>query len=298
MEMMVKRRFVTLAASAILVLASVSTGPPAAASVRGSHLSSAIDVDMNAPNFGTVPDTRPVEIEQPRPTDLNHATWGLEPNSGAGQDGMISLHTVYPNLGIGTEHGEFLYAPTMKPANSCIEMTTVYGQPAGASLWAWDWCRSTPGPARTAVVADSSFLPVYTKPAPTGNGRAYLVRIQRTNPAANTWTASLFNYKTAVWNLFYTSSGTPDPNGSPDLGWDMFEAYSTVDPQTGDGYYCASLANTRFDSTNIRLLDGTSNSAATASNSSYLSTGGPFFCPRLSFTVADSYNSWTVYGGA
>ncbi|MEV5719098.1 hypothetical protein AB0L41_34865 [Amycolatopsis mediterranei] len=299
-DMMGTRCSAAFAASAIFVLASASTGSPAVVGVPGAHSSSAVEIAMNAPDVGVAQGARHIESERADP--LNHAGWGLFSNPGTAQDGMIAVHTVYPDLGIGIQHGESLYAPTMKPPNSCIEMTTAYGKPAGAELWAWDWCPKPgeqPGPGKWAVLSDPSdpFLSKYTKRAPSGNGRAYLVRIKRTDAATNTWWASLFNYQTAVWDPWYTSSGQPQ-NAQPSLGWDAFEAYSTVDPQTGDGYYCASLANTRFDSINIRLLDGNSNVAATSANSSYLSAGeSPFFCPRLSFNTADSYNSWTVFGG-
>src|SRR6266516_1126190 len=97
------RRSVALAASTFLVLASATVGsPPAVASTPSSHSLNTVEMDVSAPDAGVVPDARPVEVKQPAVTDLNHATWGLIPNSGSGQDGMISLHTVYPNLGIGT----------------------------------------------------------------------------------------------------------------------------------------------------------------------------------------------------
>jgi hypothetical protein len=226
-------------------------------------------------------------VAAPTGSDVLHATFGPDTWTG---DGEFATQSVRPDLTINHPNDR-IYAPTMKPAGgSCIEVVTAYSQD-GPAVWAWDWCEATPGPAAVRKI-DRSFLDTYTANV---NGQiAYTTNDMRTNPANNTWTAQLYNYRTRSWETLWTSSGT-DKSGDGNQGWDMFEVWSKS-PASGNATYCANAAGHAFDSSNIQILIGGSWQPVNASNSQWAHSGTAFDCRSLSFRVPSPNNHWTVQG--
>ncbi|WP_158892232.1 carbohydrate-binding protein [Amycolatopsis anabasis] len=220
-----------------------------------------------------------------------HNFWGiLPPNAGAGE-GMTATHAVYPDLRI-TKSGDFLYSPTAKPGNgSCIEVVTSYSQAYGPQIWAWDWCRT--GNLAKQTTVDTNFMNTYTT---TVNGHAaYTVRNEKTDAGSNGWTASLFNYRTNAWDVYFTSSGSDKSNAT--YGWDVFEIYSSPNPSTGTGYYCSASVGKPFESNDIKLRKGGSWVPASASDSPFVPPNPApedYQCPNLKFQVVHANDHWIV----
>ncbi|MFL6073774.1 MAG: carbohydrate-binding protein [Mycobacteriales bacterium] len=218
-----------------------------------------------------------------RPADTLHTDWGVFlPNSMS--SGLQVTQSVLP--GVTTQgSNDWLYAPTaLSAGKACIEMTTAY-TPTGPKLWAWDWC--TTDTVGKLVNLDSDFLSTYTT---TVNGLpAYSMNQTLSNASANTWTASLFNYRTHAWDTFYTSSGTQDLNFA--FGWDTYEVY------TDSGFFCTATAGKTVESSDIRLwINGawTPATPTTAPLSSSPPPGSSFRCPSLRLAMVTPNSDWTA----
>jgi hypothetical protein len=225
-----------------------------------------------------------------------HTDWGInQPQSTS--VGLKVNQSVLANQ--PATHGQdFVYAPTALPAGgACIEMTTAY-TPSGAKLWAWDWCggRDTVG---KVVNIDSTFISTYTT---TINGRpAYTEDIHKTSTTANTWTAFLFNYRTQVWDTFFTSTGAFDiPQFT--FGWNMFEIYSNIDPATGNGYYCADVNGKAFESTGAQVQQNgvwvPESPSLSRPTHSQIPPGSQYQCPSLKFAITHANDAWIATVGA
>ena len=221
-----------------------------------------------------------------------HDWWGTFPNANSGAGGMAT-QSVDPNLRLSNA-SDVLYAPTMTPANgSCIEVVTVHttGTP---QVWAWDWCNSiAPG---AEINVNSSFLSTYTT---TVNGRtAYTQENIQTNKSKNTWTAYLYNYRTAAWDSFFTSSGT-DQSGLS-YGWDMFEFYSGTNRSTGNTYVCGDLAKAKetIESSNVQVYTAAGWAPSGPGNSTWMPSASPnptsYKCPTMGFHIIANNSDWTV----
>ncbi|MFD9895686.1 carbohydrate-binding protein [Amycolatopsis sp. NPDC059027] len=231
----------------------------------------------------------------PRIAAQKHTFWGPEPQLSSGADGLVVTHSVTPSLRISND-ADVVYAPTVKPTgHSCIEVVTAYGLGQSGQVWAWDWCKSV-SPAKVVPI-DSAFLGSYTT---TVNGHpAYTVQEVRTNSSSNSWTASLYNVKTGSWDTLFTQSGSDQ--STLNEGWDIFELYSTVDPATGQAYYCSDARGAVFESSALKLRVGGQWTAATPSNSPLRPTANPrpadYDCSALRFEVPTPNSNWRVTVG-
>jgi hypothetical protein len=224
------------------------------------------------------------------PAATLHNDWGLFPSYGP--TGLTTTHTINPSVRL-SRSGDVLYTPTMKPpTNSCIEVVTVYstGTP---QIWAWDWCGSV-APA-VEVNIDQRFVATY---GTTAQGPlSYTVRVERTNTAANRWTARLYNQVKKAWDTLFTSAG-PDKAQAP-YGWDIFEFYSATNPATGHTFVCDDIARTRMvlESQSISVKNGGRWTPATPANS-FFNPARPnpadYLCPAVKFQVRHANNSWLV----
>ncbi|RLU78194.1 carbohydrate-binding protein [Streptomyces griseocarneus] len=221
--------------------------------------------------------------------DLTHNWWGVFPQPGT-HDGIMATHSVDPSYRV-SDPENFTYAPTTKAQNSCMEMVTAYWN-SGDELWAWDWCSSPGGPAKTVPI-NADFLATYTT---TASGRpAYTVQMVKDGTGTNQWSAYLYNYRTSGWDLLYRQSGS-DQSGL-NYGWDMFEIYASVNPATGTGYYCTEARDTVFDSSSVQLRSGGTWHPARPADAPWTDTspnGRDFLCPALRFVQAGANNHWTV----
>ncbi|MFE6690470.1 carbohydrate-binding protein [Streptomyces sp. NPDC057743] len=220
---------------------------------------------------------------------VTHNWWGVFPQPGT-HDGIMATHTVASSYTV-TDADNVTYAPTTKAQHSCMEVVTAYTN-TGNEIWAWDWC-GTIGPAKTVPI-DDSFLKNYTP----GNGgpAAYSVQMVQDDATANRWSAYLYNYRTAAWDLLFRQSGT-DQSGL-DHGWDMFEIYASVNPATGEGYYCTEARDTTFDSSAVQLRSNGAWKPASPSDSPWTDANpdpNAFLCPPLKFVQAGSNDHWTVH---
>ncbi|WP_051367044.1 hypothetical protein [Hamadaea tsunoensis] len=220
-----------------------------------------------------------------------HNWWGVFPSSA--WTGMTATHTLNQTFRLSNS-ADYLYTPTMKPPHgSCIEVVTVHTR-TYAQVWAWDWCGSV-APAVTMTI-NSTFLAKY---GTTVNGRpSYTVRVQQTNAAANTWTATLYNYSTKAWDTMFTSSGS-DQSGWAQ-GWDMYEFYSNV-KTNGHTYVCddISAAGVAFEGSSITVLSGGSWIPVAAANSTWMPSASPnpsaYDCPTLSLNIVHANDDWLVH---
>ncbi|MEU5189802.1 carbohydrate-binding protein [Streptomyces klenkii] len=221
--------------------------------------------------------------------DLTHNWWGVFPQPGT-HDGIQATHSVDASYRV-SDSENFTYSPTTKAQNSCMEVVTAYWN-SGNEIWAWDWCSSPGGPAKTLAV-DAAFLATYTDKA---SGRpAYSVQMVQDDAAANRWSAYLYNYRTAGWDLLFRQSGK-DQSGLSH-GWDMFEIYASVNPSTGTGYYCTEARTTVFDSGAVALRSRGTWRPARPADSPWTEEspqGRDFLCPPLKFLQAGANDHWTV----
>jgi hypothetical protein len=226
----------------------------------------------------------PASVANPAAAADLHTAWGIFFNDKASQ-GLQATHSV---LSMTTHGGDFVYAPTaLPPGGACTEMTTAY-TPSGPKLWAWDWCggRDTIG---KIVNMDPAFLATYTT---TVNGLpAYTMREVQTSASTNAWTVYLFNYATNAWDTFYATSGAKDIPGST---WDFFEIYTTVDPATGAGYYCADANGRAIEASSVQVSQNGVWTPAGTGNSSLSSppAGSRFDCPALAFSAVHANDHW------
>ncbi|WP_132126183.1 carbohydrate-binding protein [Actinocrispum wychmicini] len=282
--------------------ASATTGrgvDPATAPDSGHSVAGAVYGDAAARRADTAADhfrtshqrmVDSITDAQPQLARQIHNWWGTFPNGDRVSTGLMATQSVDPSLRL-TSRNDFLYTPTMKPANgSCIEVVTVHtsGTP---QVWAWDWCR-TVGPAVELDVT-SSFLSKYTT---TVHGLpAYTVRNVKTGASNNTWTASLFNVTTNSWDTLFTSSGTDQSKLA--YGWSMFEFYSDV-TSSGQVALCRDIARLSFESSSIQVqLNGTW-TAATGGNSKWMPSAAPdprsYGCTPLAFHIVNNNADWVV----
>ncbi|MGK5548586.1 carbohydrate-binding protein, partial [Streptomyces sp. URMC 127] len=220
---------------------------------------------------------------------LTHNWWGVFPQPGT-HDGIMATHSVDASYRV-SDSENFTYSPTTKAQNSCMEVVTAYWE-SGNEIWAWDWCSSPGGPAKTLAV-DAAFLATYTNGA-TGRP-AYSVQLVQDDAATNQWSAYLYNYRTAGWDLLFRQSGK-DRSGLAH-GWDMFEIYASVNPATGTGYYCTEARNTVFDSSAVALRSRGTWRPARPADSPWTEAspqGRDFLCPPLKFLQAGANDHWTV----
>ncbi|MFC5146923.1 carbohydrate-binding protein [Streptomyces aureoversilis] len=220
---------------------------------------------------------------------LTHNWWGVFPQPGT-HDGIMATHSVDASYRV-SDGENFTYSPTTKAQNSCMEVVTAYWS-SGNEIWAWDWCSDPGGPAKTVAV-DASFLATYTNGA-TGRP-AYSVQMVQDDASANRWSAYLYNYRTAGWDLLFRNAGQ-DRSGLSH-GWDMFEIYASVNPATGTGYYCSEARNTVFDSSSVALRSRGAWKPARPADSPWTETGPQgrdFLCPPLKFLQAGANDHWTV----
>jgi hypothetical protein len=217
-----------------------------------------------------------------------HAFWAIWPDANSG---IEAQQVIWPNL-VVTLESDVIYAPTTYPApEACIESTTAYeAKPFGLEIWAWDWCSSNPnGKVGRAVTVDGKFLRTYTQ-ALDGT-RAYLVRIEETDPSKNEWTDYLYNYAKKSWNVFYVSSGAADI--AEQTGWDAYETYSKIDKRTGRSFMCADVAAVGpIVSQGLRIRTP-SGWKLTNANDSYVGPDGNFYCP-LKFSVPIPNSKYSV----
>ncbi|MGK5729866.1 carbohydrate-binding protein, partial [Streptomyces sp. URMC 124] len=220
---------------------------------------------------------------------LTHNWWGVFPQPGT-HDGIMATHSVDASYRV-SDGENFTYSPTTKAQNSCMEVVTAYWN-SGNEIWAWDWCSDPGGPARTVAV-DASFLATYTDGA-TGRP-AYSVQMVQDDASANRWSAYLYNYRTAGWELLFRNAGR-DRSGLSH-GWDMFEIYASVNPATGTGYYCSEARSTVFDSSSVALRSRGAWKPARPADSPWTEAapqGRDFLCPPLKFLQAGANDHWTV----
>ncbi|MFI6638526.1 carbohydrate-binding protein [Streptomyces sp. NPDC050504] len=218
-----------------------------------------------------------------------HNWWGVFPRSGT-HDGITATHSVDPAYRVANSQN-FTYAPTTKAQNSCIEVVTAYWS-AGAEIWAWDWCSDPGGPAKTLPV-NADFRAKYT--TTTDGLLTYGVQLSKDAGSGNSWSAYLYNQRSAQWELLYRQSGRD--RSALDHGWDIFEIYATVNPSTGTGHYCTEARNTVFDSRSIQLRANGSWQPATPADSPWTSqnpNGRDFLCPALKFLKAGANDHYTV----
>jgi Putative peptidoglycan binding domain len=213
--------------------------------------------------------------------DAPNAGWGIHPDTAP--VGMMATQSINPTVKLSAAGNETLYGTTMLASHaSCVELTTVY-RPGVVEVGAWDWCAASPA-FRKLSVADSTFMATYTTTA--RHQKAYTARVVQTDPLTNTWVASLYNQQAKAWDTFYTSSGQTQLS-TQYVGWDSWEAFSNVNPATGNGYYCADAAGTTFESSNLQFsYDGAGWEPATAGNSFEEDGGAPFNCPSLVRSVS------------
>jgi hypothetical protein len=214
-------------------------------------------------------------------TDI-HDDWGIY-TSGAAVTGQDAVQSVYSDLSIS---GDTLYAPTMKAPGSCVELVTTYT--AGVrQVWAWDWCVSV-NVARSVDI-DANFQANYVTSV---NGHdSYHGKVEQTDAASNTWTASLFNYRTGQWDAFYSQSGTDQSHEG--RSWNIFEIYASGDTTAE---YCNALGSRAIESTSYQIKLNGSWTAATTDNTSVISNSSTadFLCPGLSRTVPHPNDQWRV----
>ncbi|MBB4689183.1 carbohydrate-binding protein [Amycolatopsis jiangsuensis] len=211
-----------------------------------------------------------------------HDDWGVY-TSGTAVTGQDAVQSVYSDLAISNDT---LYAPTMKAPGSCVELVTAYFSGA-AQVWAWDWCDGVK--VAKSVTVDGSFRDNY---GTSVNGHdSYRGKVEQTDSSNNTWTASLFNYRTGSWDSFYSQSGTDQSH--EDRSWNIFEIYASGD-QTAE--YCSALGGRAIESTGYQIkLDGGWH-AADGGNTSVRSNSSAedFLCPGLSRTVLHENDQWSV----
>lgn len=220
-------------------------------------------------------------------TDI-HPAQGTAFKDISGADGSCATQSVSTSLSVQDSYTT-IYTPTMYPAGgSCVELVTVYTQ-SGASVSAWDWCRSVTFEA--SVPIDNSFVSTYTD----GSSSAYTGRVVKTDAGSNTWEADLYNYRTGSWDKLFSQSGT-NQSGRTD-GWDIEELYSTV-ASNGQAYSCGDMSGQTFESSNISLRVNGSWAAASSANSDthYDQPDSAFYCPDRSYQMISAYDHWKAVG--
>jgi hypothetical protein len=275
--------------------------PPVAASQRFSQLNAASHAaaSTGAAKAGTGSSLSSAKIPAAKPSTLTswsgelHGGWGTSPNQTI--YGAQATQSLNPGIVAPTTGSQFIYSPTLDPSGiDTIEMTTIYDG-SGNYVGAWDWGAASPGFAKTAAI-NSTFLATYA--TKVSGQYYYTVQNTQTNPAANTWTAYLYNYTTGAWDTFYTSSSTGKLSNSGG-GWDMDEVYTDYNSSTGEGDYCTLTSGDVFASTGIQyqLSSGGSWTPATTANSHTFSAyprGSDLGCEGLSYSLPTADGTFQV----
>jgi len=215
-------------------------------------------------------------------TEDIHDDWGVY-TSGSKVTGQDAVQSVYSDLTISRDT---LYAPTMKAPGSCVELVTTYAGGA-KQVWAWDWCVGVH--VARAVNIDASFRQNYV--TSVNSHDSYHGKVEQTDAAKNSWTASLFNYRTGNWDVLYSQSGVDQSHDN--RSWNIFEIYASGD-QTAE--YCSALGTRAIESTGYQLKLNGSWQAAGTGNTSVISnsSAGNFLCPNLGRTVVHANDQWRV----
>ena len=212
-----------------------------------------------------------------------HDDWGTF-TSGAAVTGQDAVQSVYSDLSISDDT---LYAPTMKAPGSCVELVTTYT--AGVrQVWAWDWCVSVT--VARSIDIDGNFRARYVTSV---NGHdSYHGKVEQTDAASNTWTASLFDYSTGRWDTFYTQSGTDQSRDG--RSWDIFEIYASGDTTAE---YCNALGARVIESSSYRIKLNGAWTTANPGNTAVLSnsSASDFLCPGMSRVVVNPNDDWQVH---
>jgi hypothetical protein len=190
-----------------------------------------------------------------------------------------------------TDPGTYLYTPTMYPSGgtqgSCIEVTTAYTY-GDSAVAAWDWCHAINFVAEVPIT--KSFMKSYTTKS------HYEVQIVQTDAASNTWTAYLYNYATAAWEVLFTQSGTSQISPTTQ-GWDVYELYSDI-RKNGQSYACGDLQGQTVDARKI-MIDraGTWKLASPKiSGHAYDQPLSNFDCAGLTYTIISPNDHFAVTG--
>ena len=276
--------------------------PPVSASQRFNQLNTASHAAArasSATNSAAGPRLPAATASAAKPNALSpwtgefHGYWGTFPSETI--YGAQATQSLEPGIVAPTTGSQFIYSPTLDPSGiDTIEMTTIYDG-NGNYIGAWDWGAANPGFAKTAAI-NSTFLATY---ATQVSGQYYYsVQNVQTDPAANTWTAYLYNYTTGAWDTFYSSSNTGKLSNSGG-GWDMDEVYTDYNTSTGEGDYCTLTNGDVFASTAIQyqLSSGSAWTPATTANSHTFSDyprGSDLGCEGLSYSLPTANGTFQV----
>lgn len=184
-----------------------------------------------------------------------------------------------------------LYTPTMYPSGgstpgSCIEMSTAYFH-SSQVVSAWDWCQAITFVAEVTI--NKSFIDTYTR------HHNYSTQIVQTRASNNTWTSYLYNYKTDVWEQFFSQNGTSQLAGIQ--GWDVYELYSELD-RSGQSYACADLEDRRIEAKAIMVGVGGTLVRADDTNAgqAYDHPPADFHCDTFSYSMIRRLSHWKAIG--
>jgi hypothetical protein len=227
-----------------------------------------------------------------------HTGWGT--HNDVWDIGGQATQTVNPNLHLPASDPDTIYAPTFIPAAiSCIEMATYY---TGSGSWvlAFDWCANN-GQGTYAKLAPLSSLSAYLTQTSNGTSSlpAYTVQDVQTDPSTNSWTAYLFNYQTHRFDPFWTSAST-DKYSQSGSRWDWWEVWWTLNPNTGQAYYCTDSVGTKFGTTALSYETYQNHwETATPANSHVDGppAGDASGCSGLTFQMLTPNSNWLVSNG-
>lgn len=162
-----------------------------------------------------------------------------------------------------TAYTNFLFAPTTKQGNGCIEISmtyTRYVNVAGVQyqntlrlLRAYDFCLNGGEWTNYYKVVDANFQSTYERDLGYGVPQYVIEEFQSSTWA---WVTVIYNFNTGNWELLYVSQpGNNDYNGA--MTWDMYEMHYTVGPCTIMPPVISS--NFQHYDTSVNQWTGTSN---------------------------------------
>ena len=199
---------------------------------------------FSPPGSAVLDTTRKLENVATRIDD--ETTWGL---ATVPANGIFAINSLLLNFNVNPN--DSLYAPTVKIANGCLEMTTYYIN-YDSGVWFWDWCSAPAGSTGTfggALNTGTNFNVKSVSAVAMGN---YLRNLGNGYPeyageiyrdATSNWHGILYNFATKNWDEIYnTTKDTALVDNVPSVsapgqtgGWDMFEQHYTV------GNYCPTF---------------------------------------------------------
>ena len=227
-----------------------------------------------------------------------HFGWGT--HNDIWDIGGQATQEINPSLQLPASDPDTVYAPTFVPAyTSCIEMATTYNS-SGSYVAAFDWCANN-GQGTFGKVTPFSSLSAYITQTWNGtrNVPAYTVQDVQTDPGTNSWTAYLFNYQTHTFDPFWTSASTSKYSESGSR-WDWFEVWWSLNPATGQAYYCADTVGAQWGTTALAYETYQNNWViATPSNSHVdpVPTVNDSGCSSLTYQMVTPNNNWNVTNG-